>query len=311
VDSFGGTPILRKSPDFNPTATTLQHPVTILIPTALAQSSRFDEDLEGWEEWSYASRLRQAGICGLRCPEPLLYYNIKSGTVRSHSQQQERAILDTLKKRYPTYFKEKLMPCGSCPGNSQAIIRAKQSFGNLPSDRAVATPNADTRMEFVGDTTGTRSFNANGRVYRAGNNTTYRFINVEKAHAEDVATLLATGMFRVVARPTTVQVQAQPQPQAHPQPAPVKIVETRPQPQPQPAPAAIAELEPEPVEQPVEQPIEEVHQPAPPPATMRLLRAALPTATYEELLSWSYDERLKESPRSSFIEEIQREIDKR
>lgn len=109
-----------RAPDCSPTSvwqTGAVHLVTCLIPTAFHRAAGgFDEGLSGFEDTAYFVRMHSLGMCGLRCPEPLLHYRSKLG---ERSQAFSRSglydsINHDLVKQYGRY---KTVGCG-CSGAS-------------------------------------------------------------------------------------------------------------------------------------------------------------------------------------------------
>lgn len=102
------------------------HLVTTLLPRALFQRvGSFDEALPAMEDTDLYLRLDAAGICGVRCPEPLVTYHVHEG---QRSQQlidggNYAALRASLVQRYAG--KRKDMSC--CGNNTPVSVIAPDS----------------------------------------------------------------------------------------------------------------------------------------------------------------------------------------
>jgi hypothetical protein len=121
---------LMHAPDCNPTSvwqTGAVHMVTCLIPRAFhAASSGFDETLSGFEDTEYFVRLHTLGMCGLRCPEPLLHYRSRLGKrSKAFSDSGQYATINAeLVTKYRRY---KDVACGCSGGGAP-----QQTAANIP-----------------------------------------------------------------------------------------------------------------------------------------------------------------------------------
>ena len=183
----------------------------------------------------------------------------------------------------------------------------------LPKNSSPVPQNSpvDIRMEFIGGSSGTRTFQTGGRQYRGGNNTFSRFVTVPRQFPQDAEYLVATGMFRIV--PT-------PHPEIPPRPIPASPIQdakkveskvTQPKPQPEPQPQAVAAAPAAAVTEPTLPPADASDHMRQRPTNIRDLRKALKEATLNELMQWAYEERTMVEPRSSYVKTIEAEIDKR
>jgi hypothetical protein len=89
------------------------HTITTLMPTALFRlAGGFDETLAGLEDVDLYLKLQSLGVCGVRCPAPLMRYNRKSGKrasgVRASGQREK--IITLLTQRYEG--KMRMCNCG-------------------------------------------------------------------------------------------------------------------------------------------------------------------------------------------------------
>lgn len=75
VDDWQGES-LHQTEDCAPYHDGTWHTVTTLLPTALFQAvGGFDESLPGVEDLDLYLKLQAHGVCGIRCPHPLLHYS--------------------------------------------------------------------------------------------------------------------------------------------------------------------------------------------------------------------------------------------
>lgn len=144
---------LMRAPDCSPTSvwqTGAVHLVTCLIPRAFhVRAGGFDETLSGFEDTEYFVRLHTLGMCGLRCPEPLLHYRSRLGK-RSHAFS-DSGLYDTINQDLVSkYGRYKSVTCG-CSGAGGA---PQQVAANVPNvgDVLVECKYAPTRQ--VGRFTG-------------------------------------------------------------------------------------------------------------------------------------------------------------
>ena len=273
--------------DFDDGSHKLQHAVTTLLPTYWARQLEWDETLPAWEDVDYYLQARKKGFCGIHLAEPLLYYRVNTGERRKLAERQEKELNAEIMKRY----KGGHMTCGSCPSpNAGPIMEVKRMTnpGKYAAQAAqapiVADNNGIVRLEFIGMRTGSRSYNGSGgRIYKAGNNTTNRFINVDQV---DAPKLLSTGDFKIVVRepvpmPVPEVVQASEMVIA---PEPAKVTEPVKMSEPVKAKPA-----PEPVK--VQSPVDPEYPPM--PEGMKDLKAAIKKGVSGEVLMvWEQAERV-------------------
>lgn len=195
------------------------HSVTALIPRkAFLSFGGFDASLPGWEDWDMFVQLRTMGICGVRVPEPLFVYRMRTGQRREESfARGHEAKAAIVAKWAPHYGGAKDMGCGSCGGGGGARAstpnQAPRSTSNVNQAAAAMpriAPNEElVLVEYVG--------NGSRRIKSLVADTEYRFDDatrqryILRADAERIlgATSPITG--RVDFRP--VQRSAGPQEQ--------------------------------------------------------------------------------------------------
>lgn len=118
---------LHQTPDCGVYQTGTWHVVTTLLPRQLFQHvGGFDESLPALEDLDLYLRLQAAGVCGVRCPKPLLWYN---GEGKRSKAQRERDPRSTL--RDSIYAKHigrvRMGSCAKCGGgNGNGAIPANQ-----------------------------------------------------------------------------------------------------------------------------------------------------------------------------------------
>lgn len=185
----------RQLADFNPDTLAMFGAVTTLMRTDDARQLGFDETmLDGGEDKDFYLRARLSGLCGVRVPEPLLYYRVTSGMLRRRSAEKSTELDALFNTRYGEYLRG-VKEMGSCCGGDAGaqIIALKQALGGLPNvQNTSVTPEGKTKLQYIGEAYGGIWFL--GR-YFAGNNDTDRYID---ADPNDVARLTGTGQFVVV-----------------------------------------------------------------------------------------------------------------
>lgn len=203
------------------------------------------------------------------------------------------------------------MGCGSCGPGGNAIIQQKQAMGLLPKERTVQnTGNTNIKMVFIGEAAGTRTYTVNGVAYRAGNNATAKYV---LARPQDVDKLIATGMFDIVVQP---KIDA-PAPVSTPTPAVVVPVQSKELDTWEGASSSFdADIQAaKSVKSEKDQPQSESYnkplETAPMPSTLKEIKAALSTATMEDLFDWMATERGADKPRTTVVTAIQAELDRR
>lgn len=203
-----GQVIGRELNDYDDKKIEMQHAVTTLFPKKSADMIVWDKTLPGWEDWDYYLQARMKGICGKHLSKKLLYYRIETGTRREISKNQQATISNTLDLRYDNVIKEGFtMACQSCPGAGGGSVIALNS-----QPEPVNVNPAAIRLEYIGGNTGSRTYTANGRSYRAGNNPSNRYIDIHPANEADVEVLMRLGTFRRIIRQSVTQANPAEQP---------------------------------------------------------------------------------------------------
>jgi glycosyl transferase family 2 len=197
----------------------LRHAVTALVPAEWVTGvGGFDETLKGFEDWDLYCKLAVVGACGVRTAHPLLVYRRAAG-LRTRTLLKPREHEDdppaytalgeqTAEAIYSRYAAqrqgdERIMPCGSCGGQSQVVADARSALDMLSLQTGgLLTAGAPiegvtVRMEFIGGQEGEQNYigKASGRVYRASRNPSGRFHDVD---ARDVEHFLNMELFRIV-----------------------------------------------------------------------------------------------------------------
>lgn len=179
------------------------HAVTALIETKWARKvGGFDVKIRGWEDWDFYIKLTIAGVCGIRIPEPLLYYRRYSGTWRNlalAAKDEKRNQL--LAERYGDYVKgDKSMP-GCCGGNGDTILQVKRALEPMTEQQVDIVPvNGVVRLEYIGGNVGSITFfgQKSRREYRGGNNPHDKYVD---ADPRDVEHLVNSGRWKIIALP--------------------------------------------------------------------------------------------------------------
>lgn len=91
------------------------HTVSCLVPTVYAkQVGGFDESLPALEDLDFYLKLQANGVCGVRCPHPLLSYSDNGKRSRDFKSHESHAIIK--QQIYNRYIgSAKRMCCGSPP----------------------------------------------------------------------------------------------------------------------------------------------------------------------------------------------------
>jgi glycosyltransferase involved in cell wall biosynthesis/SAM-dependent methyltransferase len=81
------------------------HPVTTLLPRHWFNAvGGFDEDLPAFEDVDLYMKMLTHGYCGVRVKEPLLIYNLNSGSRRKSGESFEKEFRALLKERYGAFM---------------------------------------------------------------------------------------------------------------------------------------------------------------------------------------------------------------
>ena len=186
------------------------HAVSALVPTALwHEVGGFDTAMPGWDDWGGFARLRRAGHCGEEVRMPVFVYRV-------HLSQQHHADnaggLELMARARARIIGERWAPMGcGCGGGATAARQAAQAAvlgGGVPQWTGDDTMRV---LRYTGAGQGSQTFRVNGRSYRAGNNATNRYLSTSHTlHEEDVADLLALGVFEEVAPPPAFAVAPEP-----------------------------------------------------------------------------------------------------
>lgn len=180
----------RETPEYNQEAWMggALHAITALLPrrTLIEKGIQFDTKLKGFEDWDFYIQCAYAGICGIRLPEPLFYYNLSSGKRRKYSLANKEDLTAQITKKYGSRSM-----AGCCGGNGDAIIKAKEAAGLLA--RQNLEKSSGVRLEFIGAELAPITFKVNGHQYEGAADELYRFIVVPP---EDVEMLVAYGKWR-------------------------------------------------------------------------------------------------------------------
>ena len=138
------------------------HPVTALIPRKWFNDvGGFDESLPSFEDVDLFMKLLTHGYCGVRVPEPLLIYNLDSGTRRKGSEGYRETFQQLLKKRYGAYMEDRKMcnciepPKGKQPAapTVENAAEYKETYGEMILAKLVGERVAQAPATFRGPAT--------------------------------------------------------------------------------------------------------------------------------------------------------------
>jgi len=172
--------------------TKFRHAVTALYPTQASKDvGGFDTTPQYWEDWDFALRLVEHGVCPIRIPLPLFYYRMGTGNRREELYAQRVEMVERIKERWGVYLRgeKSLMGCG-CSGKRVVISTPPQSQSVAPitGDMILLqyTVSGAPSVRYTGAATGhSYKFDGGGRA-------------MQWVHASDAPGLLAlNGKFRV------------------------------------------------------------------------------------------------------------------
>lgn len=135
-------------------------PVTFVHEKDVFKKVRFDESLDGWEDWDYTIGIAAAGCCGLRLPEPLFVYRTLSGSRREDSFGNIDTLLPKIKKKW----EDVPMGCRGCGGRrlprtsstTQSTQTTSNPLANISSSPAPPPNFQAVQIVYVGRTRGRR-----------------------------------------------------------------------------------------------------------------------------------------------------------
>lgn len=196
-------PSIGRTPDYDQAgfARYNLHVVTALVPTAFARFvGGFDEDVDGFEDWTLYLRLAIAGICGKRIPQLTMVYRTGLGERAKTHARDARALMEGVLNRYRNREGViEMAGCGTCGGDNTAMAAAKAAIQGLPPpEERITGPAGTVRVEFVGSERGSVTYRhpQSGQSYTLGNNAIDRYLNVPEA---DLPWLASVTDIRIVA----------------------------------------------------------------------------------------------------------------
>ncbi len=108
---------LHQTPDANVYIDGTWHTVSCLVPTVYAkQVGGFDESLPALEDLAFYLNLQAIGVCGVRCPHPLLNYSEHGRRSRDFKNHKSH---DIIKRSIENRFREaarRMCNCGATVG---------------------------------------------------------------------------------------------------------------------------------------------------------------------------------------------------
>lgn len=138
------------------------HPVTSLIPKQwFVDVGGFDEELPCFEDTDFFMKMMVKGHCGYHLPEPLLIYNLDSGTRRIVGEGFEKNFKALLKTRYGAYMENNTMcNCIDPPKGKQPMAPSpdnaadfKEAYGDMILAQLVGKFVAEAPVTFRGPAT--------------------------------------------------------------------------------------------------------------------------------------------------------------
>jgi hypothetical protein len=137
---------LHQTPDANVYIDGTWHTVSCLVPTVYAkQVGGFDETLPALEDLAFYLSLQAIGVCGVRCPHPLLNYSEHGRRSRDFKNHKSH---DTIKRSIENRFREAARRMCNCGATVSGIIPDGKQPGDILVE-ALYTP-----MQMGGPVTG-------------------------------------------------------------------------------------------------------------------------------------------------------------
>jgi hypothetical protein len=108
------------------------HPITTLLPRKWFEAvGGFDENMPAFEDVDLYLKLMLKGFCGIRVPEPLLIYNLNTGTRREVGKQSENEFKALLKARYgATMEAMNMCNCVEPPKGKQPLAPSQDNLAD-------------------------------------------------------------------------------------------------------------------------------------------------------------------------------------
>lgn len=171
--------MLRAAPDYKQQAQKHYnlHVVTALVPAKHVRAvGGFDERVDAWEDWTLWLRLAIAGICGEKIPQPVFTYRVYEGDRMQHFFKDT----STMEPIWALYRNaEGDIPMASCCGGDNALAKiAADAVKNAPEPTALAVGDGKIRVEYIGPSRGSFSYDMPGLLITLGNNATHRYADV-------------------------------------------------------------------------------------------------------------------------------------
>ncbi len=183
----------------------MPHAVTALYPRALFDDTGgFDEELAktSWEDWDFLIAAADAGYCGVRYPEPLLFYRMSTGTIRETKYADKEVAKTTIYNKWKRYIDNPevlAMGCG-CGGSGVHTIPLASGM-SASADMMVSTTGMQL-LRFTKQGAGVMTINGprSRRAYRFGSDEDHVQGYVFN---EDVEELLRLPYFELVTEENT------------------------------------------------------------------------------------------------------------
>lgn len=192
----------------------LPHAVTALYPkSAWDIVGGFDATLDAWEDWDFVIALAASGVCGSRCPKPLIQYRMSSGNRREELYARKDELVVNIRTKWEKYFAGgmELMACGGCAGRAANVMPGYDNGSGaavVPTMASNANTNGElVLLEYVGAQTAPITYRG------AKTGTPYRFCDdpyhkIKYVHRNDADALLQRGHEFIIGSPPVELLQA-------------------------------------------------------------------------------------------------------
>lgn len=123
---------LHSTPEYNPNTLFMNgaiHSVTAFVPRIdFEDVGGFAEDMRSWEDMDFFMRLAKIGYCGVRLPEPLLYYRYSTGNMRELALNHKDELNAYIKAHYGPELGRSQIGKMECCGQPKRVNTQKQAI---------------------------------------------------------------------------------------------------------------------------------------------------------------------------------------
>jgi glycosyltransferase involved in cell wall biosynthesis len=164
---------------------------------------RFDEQIQGWEDWDLHLSLLEHCICGTRIMEPLITYRYRTGQNRDKDFDNKDVLLKYITSKHTKLYGEgSYMGCSSCGGSATFTPKTiTPSTAKMDGEDVV-------KIMYVGPETQTRTVKSQfkrGHSYRFGKDEAFYVYAKEKDRF-----LAVKGFVEVPEEPATEAIEYSP-----------------------------------------------------------------------------------------------------